>query len=139
MFESHGTQRWETLYFLKLGGPLVPVLDLGLKDPPLVPDACSWVGNPGQNPLTSLLSPSLRRRAARWIYAPLPSSSLYPIAPVLDPPLGTPLLTIHRQRTPQPSSRHRKTGPSWVCRRGARPPWIRRGCGPPRTPPASSR
>jgi len=92
-----------------------------------------------KNPLTSLLSPSLRRCAARWIYAPSPSSSLYPIAPVLDPPLGTPLLTIHRQRTPQPSSHHRKTGPSWVCRQGARPPWIRRGCGPPRTPPASSR
>jgi len=27
------------------GPPLVPVPDPGLKDPPLVPDACSRVGN----------------------------------------------------------------------------------------------
>jgi len=33
------------IIFLKLGGPLVPVPDPGLKDPPLVPDAYSRVGN----------------------------------------------------------------------------------------------
>ena len=45
-FESHATQRWEALFFLKLGGPLVPVgVDPGLKDPPLVPDAYSRLGN----------------------------------------------------------------------------------------------
>ena len=50
-FESHETQRWEA-FFLKLGGPLVPVgvthvpvPDPGLKDHPLVPDAYSRVGN----------------------------------------------------------------------------------------------
>ena len=35
----------EALFFLKLGGPLVPVPDPGLKGGPLVPDAYSRVEN----------------------------------------------------------------------------------------------
>ena len=43
VFESHGTQRWEALFFLKLVehlvlvGVLVPVLDPGLKGRMLTP------------------------------------------------------------------------------------------------------
>ena len=46
-FEFRGTQRWEALFFLKLGGPLVPIPDPGLKDPPFSPGCLLPGGEPG--------------------------------------------------------------------------------------------
>ena len=51
-FESHGTQRCEALFFLKLGGPLVPV---GVTTGTKVSFSPGWCYQPGQKGLPLVL------------------------------------------------------------------------------------